>query len=253
MIKRSATIHMSVVILAVAALTMLFAGRNPVQASESANKDKVKVLYHVDGKDPEVAKYALALINKHIDAEGGPENIDVELVVHGPALELFENDKIDPEMRKRFEQAIGKGVHAEMCHNWGYHKLGSYIRKQAIDEMKHAEELIERPACPCTAPNHPLALAKTPGHREDQRHREIGGRIGQDVRRVGHGDAALAGRRHVHGVVADAEMRDHLQLRQPGHAARAEANALGPVAYQAGVHEGAFTRAPGSGGRCPAD
>ncbi|MBI2186507.1 MAG: bacterioferritin [Acidobacteria bacterium] len=35
-------------------------------------------------------------------------------------------------------------VHAEMCHNWGYHKLGSYIRKQAVDEMKHAEQLIER-------------------------------------------------------------------------------------------------------------
>jgi bacterioferritin len=35
-------------------------------------------------------------------------------------------------------------VHAEMCHNWGYHRLGSYIRKQAIDEMKHAEVLIER-------------------------------------------------------------------------------------------------------------
>src|SRR5512134_2379648 len=35
-------------------------------------------------------------------------------------------------------------VHAEMCHNWGYHKLGSHIRKQSIDEMKHAEALIER-------------------------------------------------------------------------------------------------------------
>ena len=35
-------------------------------------------------------------------------------------------------------------IHAEMAHNWGYHRLGSYIRKQAIDEMKHAEELIER-------------------------------------------------------------------------------------------------------------
>lgn len=35
-------------------------------------------------------------------------------------------------------------LHAEMCHNWGYHKLGSYIRKQSIDEMKHAEQLIER-------------------------------------------------------------------------------------------------------------
>lgn len=35
-------------------------------------------------------------------------------------------------------------VHAEMCHNWGYHSLGTHIKKQAIDEMKHAEVLIER-------------------------------------------------------------------------------------------------------------
>ena len=35
-------------------------------------------------------------------------------------------------------------IHAEMCHNWGYHRLGSFIRKQSIDEMKHAEQLIER-------------------------------------------------------------------------------------------------------------
>ena len=35
-------------------------------------------------------------------------------------------------------------IHAEMCHSWGYHQLGSYIRKQSIDEMKHAEQLIER-------------------------------------------------------------------------------------------------------------
>ena len=35
-------------------------------------------------------------------------------------------------------------VHAEMCHNWGYHRLGNYIRKQSIGEMKHAEELLER-------------------------------------------------------------------------------------------------------------
>jgi bacterioferritin len=35
-------------------------------------------------------------------------------------------------------------VHAEMCHNWGYDHLGGYVKKQAIDEMKHAEGLIER-------------------------------------------------------------------------------------------------------------
>src|SRR6266852_9280840 len=100
--------------LAVAALLMLPLG-SPLHAAETTGKDKVKVLYHVDGKDPEVAKYALALINKHIEAEGGPDKIDVELVVHGPAIELFENDKIDPELKKRFEQALSKGVHAEMC------------------------------------------------------------------------------------------------------------------------------------------
>ncbi|MEW6247369.1 MAG: DsrE family protein [Nitrospirota bacterium] len=97
------------------ALFALTAVPDPAQAADNPKKEKVKVLYHVDGKDPEVAKYALALINKHIDAEGGPENIDVELVVHGPALELFEKDKMDPEMQKRFDQIIEKGVHAEMC------------------------------------------------------------------------------------------------------------------------------------------
>src|SRR3954467_13904563 len=35
-------------------------------------------------------------------------------------------------------------LHAEMSHSWGYHKLGAYIKKQSIDEMKHAEKLIER-------------------------------------------------------------------------------------------------------------
>src|SRR5438552_17684447 len=35
-------------------------------------------------------------------------------------------------------------LHAEMCENWHYSKLGDLIKKQSIDEMKHAEELIER-------------------------------------------------------------------------------------------------------------
>src|SRR5580698_8329894 len=35
-------------------------------------------------------------------------------------------------------------LHAEMCENWHYDRLGSYIKKQSIDEMRHAEALIER-------------------------------------------------------------------------------------------------------------
>jgi bacterioferritin len=35
-------------------------------------------------------------------------------------------------------------VHSEMCENWGYGKLHAAIRKQAMEEMSHAEWLIER-------------------------------------------------------------------------------------------------------------
>src|SRR3974390_2404090 len=35
-------------------------------------------------------------------------------------------------------------LHAEMCENWHYDKLGDFIRKQSIDEIKHAESLVER-------------------------------------------------------------------------------------------------------------
>jgi bacterioferritin len=35
-------------------------------------------------------------------------------------------------------------VHSEMCANWGHGKLHDPIKKRAIEEMKHAEKLIER-------------------------------------------------------------------------------------------------------------
>ncbi len=35
-------------------------------------------------------------------------------------------------------------IHAEMCENWHYDRLGELIKKESISEMKHAEMLIER-------------------------------------------------------------------------------------------------------------
>jgi len=35
-------------------------------------------------------------------------------------------------------------LHAKMCGNWGYKRLHEHIRKESIDEMKHADILIER-------------------------------------------------------------------------------------------------------------
>lgn len=35
-------------------------------------------------------------------------------------------------------------LHAEMMENWGYQKLAAVTKKEAIEEMMHAEKLIER-------------------------------------------------------------------------------------------------------------
>ncbi len=35
-------------------------------------------------------------------------------------------------------------LHAEMCANWGYKKLAAFTRKESIEEMRHAEALMER-------------------------------------------------------------------------------------------------------------
>lgn len=35
-------------------------------------------------------------------------------------------------------------IHSEMCENWGYVRLAGSGKKRSIDEMKHAEAVIER-------------------------------------------------------------------------------------------------------------
>jgi len=35
-------------------------------------------------------------------------------------------------------------IHAKMTANWGYERLAAHVREESIDEMKHAELLIER-------------------------------------------------------------------------------------------------------------
>ncbi len=49
------------------------------------------------------------------------------------------------EMLKEELGAINQYMlHAEMCENWGYKRLGNSTKKQSIGEMNHAEKLIER-------------------------------------------------------------------------------------------------------------
>ena len=35
-------------------------------------------------------------------------------------------------------------LHAEMCENWGYERMAKQTRVESIEEMTHAEKLMER-------------------------------------------------------------------------------------------------------------
>lgn len=35
-------------------------------------------------------------------------------------------------------------IHSKMCSNWGLHKLAAHFYEESIEEMKHAEEVIDR-------------------------------------------------------------------------------------------------------------
>lgn len=35
-------------------------------------------------------------------------------------------------------------IHAKMCRNWGYERIAAKVKHESIDEMKHADAIIER-------------------------------------------------------------------------------------------------------------
>ena len=53
-------------------------------------------------------------------------------------------ERLNEALRMELNAIIQYIVHSEMQDNWGYKRLSGYIKKQAIDEMRHAEGLIER-------------------------------------------------------------------------------------------------------------
>lgn len=67
-------------------------------------------------------------------------------------------------------------LHAEMCENWGYLALAKYVKRESIEEMQHAEALIERI----------LFLESIPNLRE-----MFALRIGKDVKAQFENDLAL--------------------------------------------------------------
>ncbi|MFQ5677082.1 MAG: DsrE family protein, partial [bacterium] len=84
-------------------------------AQSTHNTKKQKVVYHLN----EVGKVKMVLnnIKNHIKGVGGPENVDIVLVVHGPAYAAFLKEEIDPNIQARLEVLQDQGVETDMCGN----------------------------------------------------------------------------------------------------------------------------------------
>jgi len=59
-------------------------------------------------------------------------------------------------------------VQSETCQNWGYVRLGGYLKRRAIEEMHHAEGLIERIVFLDATPRMDVALAPKIGANVQQ-------------------------------------------------------------------------------------
>jgi bacterioferritin len=53
-------------------------------------------------------------------------------------------EQLNMALKAELTAIIQYMVQAEMCEDWGYARLGGEIKRQAIEEMGHAEGLIER-------------------------------------------------------------------------------------------------------------
>ena len=95
--------------------TLLLSAALALTAIAAQAQDKLKVVYHVS--ELEKVGFALGNINNHINGVGGPENVEIVLVAHGPALKAFHEMAADPKISDRVAALQGAGVDFEACGN----------------------------------------------------------------------------------------------------------------------------------------
>lgn len=84
-------------------------------AAHAATPTKQKVVYHV--ADAEKVKFVLGNIQNHIAGMGGPDYVEIILVVHGPALKEFHAVAADPAFKQTVATLKAEGVALNACAN----------------------------------------------------------------------------------------------------------------------------------------
>ena len=101
--------YLTLFAVAVALLGMAALAHKPI-----AN-EPMKVVYHVS--DAEKVAFTLGNIRNHIKGVGGPENVDIVLVAHGPALKAFHGMEASEKVSEMVTGLQSQGVTFEACGN----------------------------------------------------------------------------------------------------------------------------------------
>jgi uncharacterized protein len=92
-----------------------FGGLFSASAAKAATPGKLRVVYHL--ADADKVNFVLGNIRNHYDGVGGPENVTIALVVHGPALKAFQAAQANPDMTKRIGGFHKAGLELHACGN----------------------------------------------------------------------------------------------------------------------------------------
>jgi intracellular sulfur oxidation DsrE/DsrF family protein len=83
--------------------------------AQDASKEKLKVVYHL--ADLDKVNFVIGNIENHLDGVGGPGNVTLALVVHGPALRAFHTASANPDVVSRMGQFSKAGLELAACGN----------------------------------------------------------------------------------------------------------------------------------------
>lgn len=83
--------------------------------AHAAAPDAAKVVYHLDELDK--VDFVLGNIANHYKGMGGPDNVTIALVIHGPALKAFHSAGASPDRTRRTAEMTKSGLELSACIN----------------------------------------------------------------------------------------------------------------------------------------
>lgn len=84
-------------------------------SAQAAEPQAAKVVYHL--ADLDKVGFVLGNIRNHYDGMGGPENVTIALVVHGPALKAFHSEGASPASTQDLAALKLSGLEPYACAN----------------------------------------------------------------------------------------------------------------------------------------